>query len=244
MHGPGRRDPRAAGRAVSYPDLISSWDRITRRPRGRDRARRSRPSSAASRWAGSRCSRPTRSTGSPPSPTRARAVDAALRAEGPRRRTQPAAVMFFGLELALAALPELGPRNARRARAAAPGGVTLLLPEPGAALPARVRAGARAARPARAAARRASSRRSAAVQLAGAPVEREPQRRRRTPRAWRTSTEDVARGRGPDPRRRRAARHASTVVDLTSYEHDGSWRGRARGRRGARRVQAVLRCLR
>ena len=43
---------------------------------------------------------------------------APLRAQGPARRTQPAAVMFFDLELALAALPELGPRT-RDARGAA-----------------------------------------------------------------------------------------------------------------------------
>jgi L-threonylcarbamoyladenylate synthase len=47
-----------------------------------------------------------------------------------RRPDKPAAVMFFALELALAALPELGPRTAGALRALLPGGVTLLLPNP------------------------------------------------------------------------------------------------------------------
>jgi L-threonylcarbamoyladenylate synthase len=47
-----------------------------------------------------------------------------------RRPEKPAAVMFFSLELALAALPELGPRTAGAVRALLPGGVTLLLPNP------------------------------------------------------------------------------------------------------------------
>ena len=47
-----------------------------------------------------------------------------------RRPEKPAAVMFFALELALAALPELGPRNLAAAQALLPGGVTLLLPNP------------------------------------------------------------------------------------------------------------------
>jgi L-threonylcarbamoyladenylate synthase len=47
-----------------------------------------------------------------------------------RRPDKPAAVMFFTLDLALAALPELGPRTAAALRALLPGGVTLLLPNP------------------------------------------------------------------------------------------------------------------
>jgi L-threonylcarbamoyladenylate synthase len=45
-----------------------------------------------------------------------------------RRPDKPAAVMFFTLDLALAALPELGPRTAGALRALLPGAVTLLLP--------------------------------------------------------------------------------------------------------------------
>jgi L-threonylcarbamoyladenylate synthase len=47
-----------------------------------------------------------------------------------RRPDKPAAVMFFMLELALAALPELGPRTVAALQALLPGGVTLLLPNP------------------------------------------------------------------------------------------------------------------
>jgi L-threonylcarbamoyladenylate synthase len=47
-----------------------------------------------------------------------------------RRPDKPAAVMFFDVELALAALPELGPRTRAALDALLPGGVTLLLPNP------------------------------------------------------------------------------------------------------------------
>jgi L-threonylcarbamoyladenylate synthase len=47
-----------------------------------------------------------------------------------RRPDRPAAVMFFTLDLALAALPELGPRTGSALEGLLPGGVTLLLPNP------------------------------------------------------------------------------------------------------------------
>jgi len=47
-----------------------------------------------------------------------------------RSPDKPAAVMFFTLELALAALPELGVRTTGALRALLPGAVTLLLPNP------------------------------------------------------------------------------------------------------------------
>jgi len=47
-----------------------------------------------------------------------------------RRPDKPAAVMFFALDLALAALPELGPRTGGAVQALLPGAVTLLLPNP------------------------------------------------------------------------------------------------------------------
>ena len=43
---------------------------------------------------------------------------------------RPAAVMFFDLETALAALPEIGPRTRSALERLLPGGVTLLLPNP------------------------------------------------------------------------------------------------------------------
>ncbi|HEX4363948.1 MAG TPA: L-threonylcarbamoyladenylate synthase [Solirubrobacteraceae bacterium] len=47
-----------------------------------------------------------------------------------RPADKPAAVMFFALEPALAALPELGPRLRGALGALLPGGVTLVLPNP------------------------------------------------------------------------------------------------------------------
>jgi L-threonylcarbamoyladenylate synthase len=47
-----------------------------------------------------------------------------------RRPDRPAAVMFFRLELALAALPELGERTCGALERLLPGGVTLVLPNP------------------------------------------------------------------------------------------------------------------
>jgi L-threonylcarbamoyladenylate synthase len=52
-----------------------------------------------------------------------------------RRPDKPSAVMFFALDLALAALPELGPRTARALHALLPGAVTLLLPNPAGRFP-------------------------------------------------------------------------------------------------------------
>jgi L-threonylcarbamoyladenylate synthase len=52
-----------------------------------------------------------------------------------RHPDKPAAVMFFDLDLALAALPELGPRTAGALRALLPGPVTLLLPNPAGRFP-------------------------------------------------------------------------------------------------------------
>jgi L-threonylcarbamoyladenylate synthase len=48
---------------------------------------------------------------------------------------KPAALMFFALGLAFAALPELGPRTAGALRALLPGAVTLLLPNPAGRFP-------------------------------------------------------------------------------------------------------------
>jgi L-threonylcarbamoyladenylate synthase len=60
------------------------------------------------------------------------ADDAVARLYALKRRVpdKPAAVMFFDVELALAALPELGERTQAALQALLPGGVTLLLPNP------------------------------------------------------------------------------------------------------------------
>lgn len=56
-------------------------------------------------------------------------VDRLYRLKG-RHPDQPAAVMFFALELALAALPELGPSTRAAVERLLPGPLTLLLPNP------------------------------------------------------------------------------------------------------------------
>lgn len=57
------------------------------------------------------------------------AVDRLYAIKG-RRPDKPAAVLLFSVELALAALPELGPRTTAALEGLLPGGVTLLLPNP------------------------------------------------------------------------------------------------------------------
>jgi L-threonylcarbamoyladenylate synthase len=52
-----------------------------------------------------------------------------------RRPDKPAAVMFFALDLALAALPELGPQTTGALHALLPGPITALLPNPAARFP-------------------------------------------------------------------------------------------------------------
>src|SRR3954452_20091265 len=52
-----------------------------------------------------------------------------------RRPDKPAAVMFFDVELALAALPELGRRTRAALEDLLPGGVTLLVPNPAGRFP-------------------------------------------------------------------------------------------------------------
>jgi L-threonylcarbamoyladenylate synthase len=62
-------------------------------------------------------------------PTSREGVDRLYRIKG-RLPDRPAAVMFFGLELAIAALPELGERTRSALERLLPGPVTLVLPNP------------------------------------------------------------------------------------------------------------------
>jgi L-threonylcarbamoyladenylate synthase len=165
-------------------------------------------------------------------------VDRLYRLKG-RVPDKPAAVMFFDLEIALAALPELGPHTRKAVERLLPGGVTLLLPNPARRYP-----------------------------LACGP---EPERLGlRVPLlegelaplaavSWPVLQSSANRSGGPD-----AARLAdvdeelragvdlildggelpgtpSTVLDLTSYEQDGSWKV---VREGAVPLEAMLRWLR
>jgi L-threonylcarbamoyladenylate synthase len=62
-------------------------------------------------------------------PESSAAVDRLYRIKG-RPSVRPAAVMFFALEEALAALPDLGPRTREALERLLPGPVTVLLPNP------------------------------------------------------------------------------------------------------------------
>jgi L-threonylcarbamoyladenylate synthase len=62
-------------------------------------------------------------------PDSSEGVERLYRIKG-RRPDQPAAVMFFELSLALAALPELGERTRAALERLLPGAVTLVLPNP------------------------------------------------------------------------------------------------------------------
>ncbi len=138
-----------------------------------------------------------------------------------RAPEKPAAVMFFHPELALVALPELGPRTAGALRRLLPGPVTLLLPNPtsrfalaGGPTPARLGLRVPLLPPAAAAlddVRRPVLQSSA--NRAGAPDAR---RLDEVPAAIRAGADLVLDG-GELPGT------PSTVVDLGSYEVEGAW---------------------
>ena len=151
----------------------------------------------------------------------------------------PAAVMFFDIGLALAALPELGPRSREAVERLLPGAVTLLLPNPAQRYPLACgpepgRLGLRVPRLEGALAPLASVR-------------------------WPVLQSSANRTGGPDARRLADVDEElragvdlvldggelpgtpSTVLDLTRYEQDGSWEV---VREGAMPLEAVVRCLR
>jgi tRNA threonylcarbamoyl adenosine modification protein (Sua5/YciO/YrdC/YwlC family) len=130
---------------------------------------------------------------------------------------KPSAVMFFQLDVAFDALPELGERTRRAMRELLPGGVTLLLPNP---------------------ARRYPLACGEDPDTLGLRV---PQVDRLVGVRWPVLQSSANRAGGPDPRRledvpellRRSADlvidggelpgTASTVIDLRRYEEDGAW---------------------
>src|SRR4051794_16376066 len=130
-----------------------------------------------------------------------------------RRPDKPAAVMFFDVELALAALPELGARTREALHALLPGAVTLLLPNPAGRFP--LAGGA-----------------ALGLRVPDGPL---------TGVRWPVLQSSANRAGGPDPRRldevpefiRDSADLVldagelpgtpSTVVDLVTYERDGAW---------------------
>jgi L-threonylcarbamoyladenylate synthase len=152
---------------------------------------------------------------------------------------KPAAVMFFAVDLALAALPELGRRTRVALDALLPGGVTLLLPNP-------ARRFALACGPDPASLGLRVPELPPSAQVLGAvrwPVLQSSANRAGGPDARRM--EDV-----PEPIREGADMlldagelpgTPSTVVDLRAYEEDGSWRIVRQGAVDADEVAAALR---
>lgn len=130
---------------------------------------------------------------------------------------KPSAVMFFSLDCALAQLDWLGERTRAAFRALLPGGVSLLVPNPGVRFPLACGEdgsvlGVRVPDvPALAGVRVAALQSSA--NFAGGP---DPRRLKDVPAEIRTGADLVLDG-GELPGT------ASTVVDLIAYERDGRW---------------------
>ena len=151
-------------------------------------------------------------------------VEAVRRLTALKRRPldKPSAVLFFALDLALAALPELGPRTQAALRALLPGAVTTVVPNPAHRFP--LACGADPSALGRPGAGLAARARRAARRLAG-------------PCCSRARTWPAARTRAPSARCRRRIRAEadlvldggplpgapSTVVDLRGFELDARW---------------------
>ena len=165
-------------------------------------------------------------------------VDRLYRLKG-RAPDTPAAVMFFDLELALAALPELGPRTREAVECLLPGALTLLLPNPARRFPL-----ACGPEPERLGLRvpllEGELAPLAAVRW---PVLQSSANRTGEPDAPRLADVDEELRAGVDLilDGGELPGTPSSVVGLTSYEEDGSWE---LVREGAIPREAVLRCLR
>ena len=165
-------------------------------------------------------------------------VDRLYRLKG-RAADTPAAVMFFGLELALAALPELGARTGEAVRRLLPGALTLLLANPARRFPLACgpepeRLGLRVPLLEGELAPLAAVRWPVLQSSANRTGEPDAARLADVGEELRAGVDLVLDG-GELPGT------PSTVVDLTDYEADGSWEV---VREGAIPQEAVLRCLR
>ncbi len=164
-------------------------------------------------------------------------VDRLYRLKG-RVPDKPSAVMFFQVDAALAALPDLGPRTRAALERLLPGGVTLLLPNPGRRYPLAcgpeperlgLRVPALEGKLAPLAAMPRPVLQSSANLSGGADSRRVDDVDERL-RAGADLVLDVGELPGTP----------STVVDLTGYERDGSWQV---VREGAVPLDAVVACL-
>jgi L-threonylcarbamoyladenylate synthase len=150
-------------------------------------------------------------------------VDRLYRLKG-RVPDKPAAVMFFGLDLALEALPELGSRTREAVERLLPGALTLLLPNPARRFPL-------------ACGRAGSDQERLGLRVPLLEAELAPLSAVSWPvlqsSANRSGGADAARLADVDEELRTGVDMIldggelpgtpSTVVDLTSYEEDGSW---------------------
>jgi L-threonylcarbamoyladenylate synthase len=165
-------------------------------------------------------------------------VDRLYRLKG-RAPDAPAAVMFFDLELALAALPELGPRTRDAVERLLPGALTLLLPNPArryplACGPTPERLGLRVP---------LLEGELAPLAAVSWPVLQSSANRSGASDASRVADVDEELRAGVDLilDGGELPGTPSTVVDLGAYESDGSWE---LVREGAIPREAVVRCLR
>jgi L-threonylcarbamoyladenylate synthase len=165
-------------------------------------------------------------------------VDRLYRLKG-RAPDAPAAVMFFDLELALAALPELGPRTRGALERLLPGALTLLVPNPARRYPLTCgpepeRLGLRVPR---------LEGELAPLAAASWPVLQSSANRSGGSDASRLADVDEELRTGVDLilDGGELPGTPSTVVDLTAYESDGSWEV---VREGALPREAVVRSLR
>jgi L-threonylcarbamoyladenylate synthase len=156
-----------------------------------------------------------------------------------RAPDKPAAVMFFNLELALAALPELGPRTRDAVGRLLPGAVTLLVPNPAGRYPLACgpepeRLGLRVPH---------LDGELAPLAEVSWPVLQSSANRSGAADARRLADvdEDLRAGVDLILDGGELPGTPSTVVDLSAYESDGSWEV---VREGAVPREAVLRCLR
>jgi L-threonylcarbamoyladenylate synthase len=165
-------------------------------------------------------------------------VDRVYRLKG-RVPDKPSAVMFFQLEIALAALPELGERTRAALERLLPGALTLVLPNPGrryplACGPESDRLGLRVPM---------LEGELAPLAAVGWPVLQSSANRAGEPDARRVDDIDERVRAGVDLvlDAGELPGTPSTVLDLTGYEEDGSW---SVIRAGAIPQEAVVRSLR
>lgn len=151
-----------------------------------------------------------------------------------RSMSKPSAVMFFDLELALIALPELGPRTRAALEQLLPGALTALVPNPAGRFPLACgdepsTLGVRVPAMDRLAGVRWPALQSSANRAGGA----DPRRLSEVPDLLRASADLVIDG-GELPGT------PSTVVDLRRYEAGGSWSVARRGAVGMQELAAAL----